>query len=67
MPISRQWFGDEIAKSLKLDMVGKRAKKNKKIVTAILDDLIEEGVLQVVNRRGEDRHDHQYVSPGNAT
>jgi hypothetical protein len=64
---SRQWFGDEIAKSLKLDMVGKRAKKNKKIVTAILDDLIEEGVLQVVNRRGEDRHDHQYVSPGNAT
>jgi hypothetical protein len=58
---SPEWFGFKIAERLGAD---KKDAKQMKVVTAILDDLIEEGTFKVVSRKDAARRDREYVVPG---
>jgi len=63
-PNSKQWFGFEIAKRLGLDLVGKHRDKHHKVAKAILFELVEDGTLKIVPRKGDDRRSHDYLGIG---
>ncbi len=63
-PNSKNWFGCEIAKRLDLDLTGKRRDRHRKIAGAILWELVDEGWLKVVIRKGDDRRDHEFLAVG---
>ena len=63
-PNSKQWFGVEIARRLGLDLAGKHRDKHHKVAKAILSELIEDGTLKVIPRKGEDRRSHDYLGVG---
>jgi hypothetical protein len=58
---SPEWFGLKIAERLGANQ---KDPKQMKVVAAILDDLIEEGTLQIEERRDEHRKVRQFIVPG---
>jgi hypothetical protein len=59
-PRSHEWFGYPLARHLELDPDADRKKLN-----AILRIWLANVVLELESRKGSDRHEHQYVVPGN--
>jgi hypothetical protein len=58
---SPNWFGFKIAERLGAD---RKDPKQMKVVAAILDDLIEEGTLQIKEKKDEERKTRKFVVPG---
>jgi len=58
---SPDWFGFKIAERLGAD---KKDPRQMKVVTAILDDLIEEGTFKIEEKRDDKRRPRQFVVPG---
>jgi hypothetical protein len=58
---SPDWFGFKIADRLGAD---KNEPRQMKVVTAILDDLIEEGTFKVVEKKDAKRMLREFVVPG---
>jgi hypothetical protein len=58
---SPNWFGLKIAERLGAD---KKDLKQMKVVAAILDDLIEDGTLQVKEKKDEHHKMRQFIVPG---
>jgi hypothetical protein len=58
---SPDWFGFKIAERLGAD---KKDPRQMKVVTAILDDMIEEGTFKIEAKRDEKRMLKKFVAPG---